>query len=357
MTKLKREAKTLKEKALHSLKRGICIFNSYDNEGRVTSTLLHFQHASEMIIKSILVQNKIDVFDKQANISIGFGKSLRHSQAIGVTPEEAGTLRAIDSLRDAAQHWIIFVDEQILYLHARALVTIFDELLKRFYSDDLVSHLPARVLPVSSMPPATVELLIDRQYSQISELLKPGRRARDEARGRIRALLALESHVADEVKVSERDIDRIETGIRLGKDISQVFPRLQGIDTNVTGHGINVQVHFTKRQGAPVRFVAGNEPEAAAAVREVDLQKKYYMGRKALAKKLSITEPSAKALREHLKIDGDQACMHTFKHGRSEFPSYSDNALNKMKEVIVAGEMPLVWNNYQASKKEKKVCA
>ena len=56
---------------------------------------------------------------------MGFGKCLALAQAnCGVTPEEAGAMRAVDSLRDAEQHWFVVVAEQLLYMHAQALVTV-----------------------------------------------------------------------------------------------------------------------------------------------------------------------------------------------------------------------------------------
>jgi hypothetical protein len=38
-------------------------FNSYEDEGRITSVLLHLQHACEMLLKAVLVQNRAAVFD------------------------------------------------------------------------------------------------------------------------------------------------------------------------------------------------------------------------------------------------------------------------------------------------------
>jgi hypothetical protein len=71
-----------------------------------------------------------------------------------------------------------------------------------------------RVLPVSTKPPISFDLLVDREFNQVRELLQPGRRQRDEARGRIRTLLAMESHAAEHVDISEADIDRVEKAIR-----------------------------------------------------------------------------------------------------------------------------------------------
>lgn len=101
----------------------------------------------------------------------------------------------IDALRDDEQHWFNEVDEGLLYLHNRAAVTLFDDLLSRAFGERLAEHLPHRVLPVGVEPPQDFQTLVDREYARIRELLKPGRRARTQARGRLRALLAMEAHV------------------------------------------------------------------------------------------------------------------------------------------------------------------
>jgi hypothetical protein len=232
-------------------------------------------------------------------------------------------------------------------------VTALNEVLKTNLGDDLASHLPSRVLPVSTTVPDRVDLLIDREYSQIQELLKPGRRARDEARGRIRALLAMESHVVEEVKVSEKDIDRIEKAIRQKKPIADVFPRLGTIATTTSGEGIEIKVHFTKKQGAPVRFVSGDDPEQAAAVRELDLQKKFHMQASQLAQKVGLTGPKAAALRRHLGIDGDKDSTHVFEFGSQKIRCYSDNALRKMKDSLKVESIDDIW----AAQRKKKARA
>ncbi|MGY6704636.1 hypothetical protein [Roseinatronobacter sp.] len=63
--KLVRDAKTLKEKSVASLKIAMATFNSYEEEGRITSVLIHLQHACEMLLKAVLVQNRVSVFDKK----------------------------------------------------------------------------------------------------------------------------------------------------------------------------------------------------------------------------------------------------------------------------------------------------
>ena len=346
--KLRREAKTLKQKSLCSLRRGLSAFNSYDDDGRVTTVLLHLQHASEMLLKGALIQKRVGIFDK-AGRSYGFEKCVNLAKIhCGLTDGEAGVMRTVDSLRDAEQHWIIVTEEDVLYLHARGLVTAIDEMLKRVFEDDLTSHLPVRVLPVSTEPVGDIDFLVDRDFRKIAELLAPGRRARDEARGRIRTLLAMESHVVDEVSVSEKDLTRIENAVRAGKGPGDVFPRLSTLAMETVGEGVQVKVHFTKKQGAPVRFVAGDDPEGAGAVRELDLRKKFHMRATELAKRLGLTLPKAVALRDHLKIGEDHQCTYTFEFGKTKIPCYSDNAARKMEDALGEVDLDDVWKAYRA---------
>lgn len=83
IVKLKREAKTLKAKSIASLKRGLEAFNNHDDDGRPESVLLMLQHASEMLVKALLVQKGQDVFDKEKGTSIGIKKALNVAQSKG----------------------------------------------------------------------------------------------------------------------------------------------------------------------------------------------------------------------------------------------------------------------------------
>lgn len=354
--KLRREARTLKGKALSSLRRGLASFNGFEEDGRVTTVLLHLQHCCEMLVKAGLVQKGVSVFDKSTKQAEGFSRSLNLACAhCGISTGEAGMMRTIDSLRDAEQHWLLVVPEDLLFLHVRGLVTVVDDILKRLFDGALVDHLPNRVLPVSTLPMTDIDLLVDREYTQIGELLKPGRRARDEARGRIRSLLAMESHVVDEVAVSERDIDRIERAVRAKEPMAVVFPRLQTLSTSVMGQGYEIKVHFTKKQGAPVRFVAGDDPTQAAAVRELDLRKKYHMQATALAEKVGLTPPKAKAVRDFLGVDDDPQCTHVFEFMSQKIPCYSDNAVTQMKKVLTDVPIEEIWAGRKA--KEAKAAS
>ena len=115
--------RTLSNKAICSIRLAMGAFNSYNDDGRVCSVLLHMQHSCEMLLKSVLVQNREKVFDKKSGKSLGFARCLHLcKQHYGLTDTEAGIMRTVDALRDAEQHWFLKIEEDVLYLHVRALI-------------------------------------------------------------------------------------------------------------------------------------------------------------------------------------------------------------------------------------------
>lgn len=349
--KLKQEARVLLRKALASLKVAMAAFNSPHDEGRTTQVLLSLQHSFEMLLKAALVQEGVAVFDRMSGRSIGFEACVRQASAastIKLADTDAGTLRTIDAMRDDEQHWFNEVSEQLLYLHTRAGVTLFDDLLRRVFGEQLADHLPQRVLPLSVDPPRDLGVLVDEQYSQIAALLAPGRRARHEAQARIRTLLAMEAHVEPGANVSTRDVNRVEKGIKEGRTRAEVFPRLGDIATKVDGEGVSLTVHFTKKAGAPVRYVA-DDSAPAAAIREVDLERKFYLSARDLAKKVGLSEPRSTALRRHLGIDSTPGARHVFVFDSQSIARFSDNALRRMKEAVNTLDMDEIWTHHKPS--------
>ena len=71
---------------------------------------------------------------------------------LNLSTEQTGLLRALDALRDDEQHWLAEVNEGLLYIHARAAITLFDEILHDVFGERLADHLPERVLPISTRP-------------------------------------------------------------------------------------------------------------------------------------------------------------------------------------------------------------
>lgn len=353
--KLRNETRFLLNKALASMRSAMTAFNSLDEDGRATRVLLHLQHAFEMLLKAALVQDKQAVFDKTTGRSIGFDKcvNLGQPKPIGLSLEEQGTLRTIDAMRDEEQHWYTVLDEGLLYLYTRAGVTLFDDLLHRVFGDRLANHLPSRVLPVGTEPPQDFQTLVEREYHNIAELLKPGRRARAEADARVRALLAMEAQIDPDAEVSDADVRRVVRGIQAGKSRAAVFPRLSDVATSVEGTGLSVEVRFVKKEGVAVRLVKDDEEVDAAAIRLVPLQKKFHWGAFELADRLGLSRPKATALRAHLGIDVDPDCVYTFTFGTQKHVRFSDNAYTRMRDALAGGiDLDAIWDSHGTVKRK-----
>lgn len=354
--------RSLRSKAVASLRTGVVAFNGLDEDARVTRVLLHLQHAFEMLLKAaLLAKGDKAVFDKKKRMAIGMEATVKRCQQhpdIKLTDEEAGTLRVLDNLRDGEQHWHQVVEEGMLYLHARAAVTLFDDLMNRVWGLRLADHVPVRVLPISIEPPQGLDLLVDQEYERIARLLKPGRRATAEAKGRIRTLLATEAlSDPDAVEISEADVNRVLRGVREGKTREQVFPKLTGITSTTAGGGISVEVRFVKKDGLPVTYT--NDPNAeAAAIREVDLEKKFHMGSYDLADKAGVGRTKSVALRRHLGLDkDDDHYSHVFKFGSQSHRRYSNNALEAMKQAKEAVDLDKVWQSHRTIPYNQKQAA
>ncbi|RFZ54015.1 hypothetical protein MSS4_00389 [Mycobacterium marinum] len=318
----------------------------------MTTVLLSIQHAFEMLLKAVLVAKKDKtVFDKRSQQSISLEGAIRRSQqldGVKLNDAEAGTIRAIDALRDAEQHWHLVVDEGLLYLNIRAAITLFDDLLSRVFGQRLSEHLPARVVPVSAEPPQSLDLLVDREYQRIAELLKPGRRATGEGMARIRSLLATEALAdPDAAEISEADVRRVARGIRDGKLREQVFPKLSGLSSDIQGVGLSVEVRMVKSGGLPVTYT--KEPDVdVAAIRMVDLEKKFHLGTYELADAAGAPRGKAIALRRHLGLDeDDDHYSHAFVFGRSKHLRYSDNAVRAMKTALGEVDLDRVWHAHR----------
>jgi hypothetical protein len=319
-----------------------------------------------MLLKGALESKRVKVFDKRSQKSISLELAIRLCQqtaGIKLTDDEAGSVRAIDALRDAEQHWHVVVDESLLYLYARAGVTLFDDVLTRVFGEALADHLPARVLPISSEPPQELLLLVDREYQRITALLKPGRRGRGEADGRIRTLLATEALVdPDAAEVREGDVRRVANGIRAGKSRPQVFPKLSGVGSVSSGSSLAVEVRFVKKGGLPVTYTASDSEVEPAAIRMVDLEKKFHMGAYDLADRSGVSRSKATALRRHLGLDeNDDHFSHRFEFGSQKLVRYSDNALRAMSDAAAVVDLGKVWRAhrtvaYNQSKTVPVVC-
>lgn len=153
---MKKEARILLEKAVNSLILTVEHFNRPWDQGRVEAVLILLNHAFEMLLKAAILHRGRRIREPKAKQTIGFDKCARVGLSDGkikfLTPEQALLLQSINSLRDAAQHHLLDISEQHLYLQAQAGLTWFKDLMHAVFGKDLAIQLPDRVLPLSTTP-------------------------------------------------------------------------------------------------------------------------------------------------------------------------------------------------------------
>lgn len=260
---MRREARLLLDKAIDSLVESVGRFNSPHDRGRVNTTLILLDHSFEMLLKAAIVERGGAIRQARAAETIGFDACVRRGLSDGsirfLSEEQALTLQATNGLRDAAQHHIVDVSEQQLYMHAQSGVTLFRDILGDVFKVELGEYLPERVLPVSTKPPADLGMLFDGEIDAIRALLAPGRRRHTEARARLRPLAILDANVQGEkLQPSERALDRMGRRLVAGEKWPDIFPGAASIDLTSTGEGPKIDLRIVKsharrpRQARPV---------------------------------------------------------------------------------------------------------
>jgi hypothetical protein len=154
---VKRESRLLLTKAADSLILGIEHFNRPWDRGRIDAVLILLDHAFEMLLKAAILHRGGAIRKPREKQTIGFDECLRRGLSDGsvrfLTHEQVLQLQALNTLRDASQHHLVDLSEQHLYIHAQAGVTLFRDIVRSVFDQDLKVHLPSRVLPLSTTPP------------------------------------------------------------------------------------------------------------------------------------------------------------------------------------------------------------
>lgn len=350
---MKKEARLLLGKAVDSLILSVEHFNRPWDQGRVEAVLILLDHAFEMLLKAALLHRGGEIREAKAKQTIGFDKCVRLALSDGeikfLTPEQALLLQSINSLRDAAQHHLLDISEQHLYLQAQAGLTLFKDLLQVVFEKDLAINLPVRVLPLSTKPPMDLSALFANEVEEIKRLLQPGTRRRLEATAKARALAIMEGAIQGEmIQPSQGDLQKVCRGIQEGRSWAQIFPGVASINIVAEGHGPSIDLRITKKEGVPVQIVPEGTPgSATVAIKRVNELDYYSMSHKQIAPKIGLTGPKASAAIWRLGIQSDPECFKEIMMGKSKFQRYSKKALDKIKEDLRHLNIDEIWEQYK----------
>jgi hypothetical protein len=352
---VKRESRLLLAKAVDSLVLCIEHYNRPWDRGRIDAVLILMDHAFEMLLKAAIRHRGGSIRKPREKQTIGFDECLRKALSDGTVrflkQEQVLQLQALNTLRDAAQHHLVDLSEQHLYIHSQAGLTLFRDIVGGVFKQDLKVHLPPRVLPLSTTPPTDLAALFDREAKEVDRLLTPGTRRRLEAAAKLRALAIVDGAMrGDRLQPTDGELRKLGEEIRKGRPWTDVFPGVAAINLTATGTGPSLELRISKKEGTPIQLVPEGTPGATViAVHKVDSLGFYNLGRDQLARHLGLSGPKTTALIHHVRVRDDGECFRRITIGKASFDRYSQKAIERLRDALERADMNGVWAEYQAS--------
>lgn len=356
---MKREAKLLLNKALNSLVLCVDHFNASADQGRSEAVLIFLDHAFEMLLKASLVERGASIREKGAKNTIGFDHCVRKAHTEGavkfLNEDQVLALQAINNYRDAAQHYMLEISEELLYTSTQTGLTLFKFILRTIFGKELSSYFPTRVLPISTIPTVDIAVLFQNEVEAIRNLLQPGKRQQTDALSRLRPLAILEEALQGRNQTpSDRELRKLGKSIQKGKIWHEVFPGVSSIQVTTTGFGPSLEMHIVKREGTPVEIVPEGTPNAGVlGVKRVNELDFYNLNLTALCSKLSLGRNQCLAVIWHLKLQDNLDFFKEITVDSQRYKRYSQRAISKIKDFISGPDfdLPPIYRAYLDRKK------
>jgi hypothetical protein len=357
---MKKESRTLLDKSIHSVLLAVEHFNRFSDIGRHEAILIFLDRGFELLLKSTILHKGGIIRGDKENQTIGFNSCVRKcvsdENVKCISESEAFTIQIINSLRDAAQHHILEVSEQQLYIYTQSGITLYDKLLFEVFGTKITDYMPDRVLPISPNPPKEFGALMDVEFEQIREMAVAGKRRSLDVKSKLLSFAIIEESLqGNNTQPTEKQLENLVKKVKSGNDWTTIFPALKQLTICQEGRGFLISLRITKNEGNPVFIVPegtpGATPMAIKRVNELDF---YSLSSGKLAEKLGITTPKLGAIAKELKIKDDTDMFKEIKVGESKFNRYSALALDKLKKELPNLDIGDIWERNKPKRKKSK---
>jgi hypothetical protein len=364
---LKKEAKLLHSRAVDSLVMGVDHFNRCWDRGRTEAVLIFLDRAFELLLKAIIVERGGSIRDKRDSTrTITHDSCLRlcfsDAKVRCLSDEDVMSLQNLNSLRDAAQHYIVEPSEGQLYVYAQSAVTTFKRLAADTLGLSIIGDVPDRMVVVSARPPKDFGALLDLDFDDIKKMAAPGSRRRLDAHARLRSIAVLERSLEGErAQPTAGQLDKVLKRINGGEVWRDIFPGVATIYIDPeNGAGIGITLRISRNDGEAVRLVSeGATGAAVVAVRRVNELSYYSLGFTDILEKLKAKDSRVgfnKLVylinREGLRDDLDYAKMISI--GGSDHQRYSEKALDHLYKLIAQRDIDELWAERPKAAARKK---
>ncbi len=353
---MKKEAKVLLAKSIDSLFLAVEYFNRPWDRGRPEAVLVLLDRSFELFLKAVIVHRGGKIRESRAKETIGFDSCVRKCVSDPklkcISEEEAITVQVINSLRDAAQHYLLEISEQQLYIYTQGGLTLYDTVLNTVFREPLKKYLPNRVLPISTDPPKDFATVITAEFKDIKALLAPGSRKQLDAQSRLRTFQIVEESLGgSRSQPGEPELRRLVREIVKGKTWQNIFPGLASLQLDTAGTGLSVSLRITKHEGEPIQLVPEGTPGATVvAIKRVNELSYYSLGLHDLSEKLGLTNNKMLSVVRALRIQDNHEYFKVFKIGKVTHKRYSINCLDYLHKELPDLDLDNIWKNYRPKK-------
>lgn len=338
---VKKEVKTLHSKAVDSLVVAIDHFNRAWDRGRAETVLIMLDRAFELLLKSIIIHRNGDIRDKNRNgTTIGFDACLRKclsdTRLKCLSEDDVVALQSLNTLRDAAQHHIIEMSEEHLYIYAQSGTTLFSRLSEDVLKRSLRNDIPQRIIPICAHPPKSLEELFDIEFSDIKKMVRPGSRKRLAAKAKLRSLAILQASLdGKKSQPTDQELDRIVSKINKDEPWRDIFPGVATLTIDKENEGPGISIKITRNHGEEVRLVDESNLNATViAVRKINDLDYYNTGAREMAKKIGITQHKILWIIEKYNIQSDPEYFKLIPFGKQKHKRYSGKCVSKIRELL-----------------------
>jgi hypothetical protein len=360
---VRKESRTLHAKAVDSLVLAVDHFNRAWDRGRTEAVLILLDRSFELLLKAIIVHRAGGSAIREPGregMTLGFDPCLRKCLSDAklkcLNEDDAVALQALNTLRDAAQHYMVEMAEDHLYVHAQSAVTLFGRLTDDIFGRPLADDIPRRILPVCAKVPSGIESMFDIEFADIKRLVSPGSRRRLDAKARLRAMAILQASLdGKRSQPSDGELDRIVKRINRGEDWRTIFPGVTTLTIEPDGTGPGLSIRITRNKGEAVRLVQESDADAAVvAVKRVNETDFYSLGLRDLAKKLGKSETRLLWFIRREKVQENPDFFKVITIGKSPFKRYSKPCYEMLRKRLAEVDLDALWNGRNAGLSENE---
>ena len=289
-------------------------------------------------------------------MTIGFDlclrKCLSEKDIKCLDENEVVCLQSLNNMRDAAQHHMVELSKEHLYVYAQSALTLFTRLTRDVLGRPLSNEVPRRILPVCAKPPSRLDALFDVEFADIKRMVDPGSRKRLDAKAKLRSLAILQASLdGRKSQPTDTELDRIVKRVIADEGWRDIFPGVATLHIvpDTTGLGLSLQIK--KKEGEAVQLVPEGTPNATViAVKRVNELDFYSLGLTDLAKKLGVTTTKLLHFIRHKKMQEDPQFFKIIKIGGTIHKRYSDKCFTVLKTQLADNDLDEFWDKQKLGK-------